>query len=546
MFFRNYQVLSALARPESLPVPRAPGAMKEWAQAGAHLAMSRDLPAMMLSQRLSDPAAYLRLQRGRRQALEALMLAEPDRDVVARATDLICMIAEESTWSENRHGAAFDDDRHPEIDFQCAETMMLLAWAGRAFGERLDSRVTGKLLYEARRRVFSPFLAHADYPFMRGRGERPLCILCDILLSAILLESDASRRNNLLKQALRMIDQAVAERERHVQPLADKIAETGAVTDLCLLLRKATRGEMDLTEVYPTPDWLDALLFSWLEGDYFADPAAGSLRPPVSGQALFRIGLAANDEALAALGAKQHRAHKLPSYTLTGRVLDLSCASLLAAEAGKPPRVKHAATAHNRLMVSRFSGMTCAMHTGGLRGNAGGIALFAGGQPVLVEIPDCANVPLVNGRAQAVGAGGAFDADACPADFAVQPDREMMSVDLTGAYPVEAAVRSCQRTAMVMRREEVLRVVDAFDLAEPATIEFRFITPLKPEYLMNGLRLGAVDLSWEGALKADVCALNRTLDVGGEAGRPLYCVVMKTAAPVARAFFAFNFTPAQR
>ena len=93
MFLRHYGILTALARPEGVPSPLATGAAKEWAQAGAHLAMSRDLPAMPLSQRLSDPAAYRRLQRGRRQALEALAVAEPDGPALERVTDLICMIA---------------------------------------------------------------------------------------------------------------------------------------------------------------------------------------------------------------------------------------------------------------------------------------------------------------------------------------------------------------------------------------------------------------------------------------------------------------------
>ena len=66
MFLRGFSILSALARPEALPSPRAPGGMREWAQAGAHLAMSRDLPAMRLSERLADPDAYRRLQRDRR------------------------------------------------------------------------------------------------------------------------------------------------------------------------------------------------------------------------------------------------------------------------------------------------------------------------------------------------------------------------------------------------------------------------------------------------------------------------------------------------
>ena len=556
VFLRNYGILTALARPEGLPSPLVTGASKEWAQAGAHLAMSRDLPAMPLSQRLADPEAYRRVQRGRRQALEALIAVEADGPRLERAVDLICMIAEESAWSENPRNAPFDDDQHPVIDFQCAETLMLLGWVQRALGERLGSRVSAKLLYEARRRVFSPFLAHGDYPFMRfvgpgsGREARPLCILSDILLSAVLLETDAARRGAVLKQALRLIDEAVQARERRVAPLADELAETAAVTDLCLLLRKLTRGEMDLTGEYPTPDWLDGLLVPWLEGDCFADPAGGSLRPDLSGQELFRVGLAANDEALTALGAALHRAHRLPSATVTGRLLDMSCAGMLAAGTGRPPRLKHASTARNRVMLSRFNGMTCAMHTGGERGNAGSLVLFAGEKPILVEVPGHAGLPLIGGAPQLEKPGAsapesAFGADVCPADFEVRPDRELMSVDLTHAWPAGAAARSVQRTAMVLREQGALRLVDAFDLERPAPVAFRFITPQKPERLTAGLRLGPVDMSWEGELRCDIAPLGLRFPSGDPTGEPLYQIELTAPQPVSRAFFTFSFTREQ-
>ena len=558
MFLRNYNVLTSLARPEGLPSPLAAGPARDWAQSGAYLAMGRDLPAMPLSQRLADPAAYLRVQRGRRQALEALMLVAPDAPALERMLDLICMICEESTWSTNTKGAPFDDEQHPEIDFQCAETLMLLAWTRRALGERLTSRASGKLLYEARHRVFSPFLAHSDYPFMRfsgtqaGGGDRPLCVLSDILLSAILLETDAARRGAVLKLALRLLDEAVQSRENRVLPLADELAETAAVTDLCLLLRKLTRGEMDLTAEYPTADWLDGLLFAWLEADYFADPATGDMRSPLSGQALFRVGLAANDEALTALGARLHRAGKLPSATVTGRVLDLSCAGMLAAEGGKPPRLKRAATARNRLMLSRMGGLTCAMHTGGGRGNAGSLLLFSGEKPLLVEAPGCADTPLIGPFAQldaphAAAPEAAFGGDVCPADFDVLPEGEQMSVDLTNAYPARAGARSVQRTAMVLRRENAVRLVDAFDLESPLPITFRFFTPIRPERLMNaagggGLRLGPVDMTWEGDLGCDIAPAGAAFPTGE--GDTLWRVTLTTAAPLARGFCAFSFVAA--
>ena len=557
MFLRGYNILNAMARAEALPAPAATGAAKERALSAAQLAMNRDLPGMALSQRLADPAAYHRLQRGRRQALEALIPVEPDGPMLERAVDLICMIAEEATWSENAKGAPFDDDQHPQIDFQCAETLALLAWTQRALGEKLGSRVSGKLQYEARRRVFSPFLAHADYPFMRfvgpgaAQARRPLCVLGDILLGAALLESDAGRRSAIFKQALRLIDQAAQARENQVVPLADELAETAAITDLCLLLRKLTRGELDLTGVYPTSDWLDGLLFPWLEGDCFADPATGDLRPALSGQELFRVGLASGDEALTALGAALHRANPRPSATVTGRLLDLSCAAMLAAAPeDKPPRLKHAATAHNRVMLSRFGGMTCAMHTGGGRANAGALLLFAGGKPVLVEASGHASLPLIGGLGQLAVPGEsdpevAFGGEPCPADFTVQQDREQMSVDLTRAWPARTEARSVQRTAMALRGQGVLRLVDAFDLEKPAPIAFRFVTPQQPRRLEGGVRLGPVDMAWEGELMCDISPLDARFPAGSAGGDPLYRVSLTTPEPVSRGFFAFNFAPAQ-
>ena len=558
MFLRGYSILNTMARPEALPSPLATGPAKEWAQAEAKRAMSRDLPDMRLSQRLLDPGAYLRLQKGRRQALEALTTVEPDGPALERVTDLICMIVEESAWAENTKGVAFDDDQHPRIDFQCAETLMLLAWVHRAMGEQLGPRVIAKLQYEARRRVFSPFIAHADYPFMRfvgpgsARSDKPLCILSDILLSSVLLETDAGRRAAVMKQALRLIDQAVEARNRRTVPLADALAETAAVTDLCLLLRKLTRGQMDLTEVYPTSDWLDALLIPWLEDGYFIDPAAGSMRPALSGQALFRVGLASGDEALTALGAALHRAGRVPSATVTGRMLDQSCMGMLSAQANKPPRLRHGATVHNRLMLSRFSGMTCALHSGGDRANAGCLVLFADGRPILVETPDRASLPLIGGVAQLKSPGentpeAAFGADICPADFETQPERDLMSVDLTHAWPVRVGARSIQRTVMVLRQDETLRLVDAFDLEKPSAVTFRFITPQTPETIkpdggtVAGVRLGPVAMTWEGDMRCEITALSERFPTGSADSAALHCVALTPAQPVTCGFFAFHF-----
>lgn len=541
MFYRGFQLLSGVGA-EALPAFRAPAAASQSCREAADRALRRDLPAMKLSERLANPQDWLRAQRARRGVLEALLPVEPDKETLSRAVDVICMIAEESTWSENPALEPFDDDRHPEIDFQCAETAMLLAWTDRCLGEALPPRVRGKLAYEVRRRLLSPFLAHGDYPFQRGQGARPLSILCDILLCAILLEGDEARRSAVLKQCLRRLDDAVAARESRIEALPDALSETGAITDLCALLRKLSRGRLDLTQTLPPSEWLDALLFPWIEGAWFVDPAAGTLSPKLSGAELFRVGLAANDEALTALGARLARSGGAPSGTVTGRLMDIGQAQLLLAQGDRVPRLKYAATAGNRLMLSRFEGLACALHTGGGRGNAGSLILFAGGQPILVETPSEAGVPVIAGQAQVRDDGLAL---AAAGDFAAREDQEQLTVDLTHAYPVSAMVRAFQRTALVMRREGVLRLVDALELTEAAPVAFRFITPQRPAAAGDALRLGPVELTWETPLKLRVIELSARFPDGAADGSPLYRIELSTPEPVARGYFSFCLSPVE-
>ena len=531
MFYRSYSLLTSLVRPGGLPLPRAQGEAVSDASAAARAAMDAPIEFMPLSRRLTDPDGYRALQKARRGSLEALCRVEPDDRRLRRAVDWMAAICEESRWSDNPRGEPFEDDAHPVIDFQCAETAVLLGWAARAFGERLTTRVAGKLVYEVRRRVFSPFLAHEDYPFMRGRGERPLTILTDIVLSALLLEHSDQRRAAILKQGLRLLDQAVNARQDKVETLSDAAAETGAVADLAALLWRATRGEVDLRPTYPTQGWLDQLLFAWLENGWFCDPAGADMKPAVSGAELFRIGQAADDDALMALGARLHRQSPLPSATVTGRLMDLICANELSAETRKPPRIRSAAAPRGRVMVSRFSGMTCALHTGGNRANAGGLMLFCDGSPVLVEVPGAANLPRIAGMGQ-------LDRPdlACEAEFKPSADRDILSVDQTHAWPA-GRVQMAQRTVIVDRNDALLRLVDAMELTEASVITYRFHTPEKPEPLTGGLRLGNVDLTWEGELIWSAAPLP---DVSFE-GQLLYRIELVTPAPVIRAMQTFVF-----
>lgn len=538
MFYRDFTLLTTLVRPEAIAIPQATDATLERAREQAGLALKCRLRNLLLSQRLADPASWRELQLGRRQALEALIVMPPDAEILERVTDLICLIVEESNWAENADGQTFADENRPAIDLQSAETAMLLGWSCHALRSKLSARTAGKVLYEVRRRLFAPFLAHGDYPFMSGGGARPLTILTDILLSAILLETDAGRRANVLRQSLKLLDKVIDARDGRIESLPDASAETAAVADLCLLLRQSTRGQMDLTHIYPTTEWLDALLFPWVDGAYFIDPVSRDMLPALSGAQLFRIGAAAGDRNLMVLGQRLDRMRPQPSASVTGRLLDHACAAMLAAEPSPVSSIRYAATAQSRLMISRMGKLTFAMHCGGDCGNAGNIILFADGDPILVESPAGASVPVIGGYSQ-------LRQPASPPESAFETpenrDLEVMSVDLSTVYPRLARAYTAQRTAMIQREERSIQLVDSFELGAPSAIRFDFMSLERPEYLLNGMRLGPVTMLWEGELKPYFEPLKeRFTDIDGIT-HALFRIELTTVSPVLRGFFPFHF-----
>ena len=181
------------------------------------------------------------------------------------------------------------------------------------------------------------------------------------------------------------------------------MTDVAAASDLAPLLARATRGELDLTDRLPMPDWLDEILFAWIQDDRFVDPGAEGMVPPLSGGDVFRVGLYAGDGALTALGAQLFRHSRLPAASVTGRMLEAADCAMLEAESGRPPRLRYAATARNLVMSARMPGLYCALHVGGGRSNAGDCLLFSDGQPILTEAgADCAarNLPTLNGQPQ--------------------------------------------------------------------------------------------------------------------------------------------------
>lgn len=522
MFIQYYPLLISQFRPGGMPLPHFPVRRTEET-------VNRDPGDMRLSQRLKDPSAYLTIQRMRRKALEALLLAEPTLDNARKALDYICMIVEESTWAAAPE-TPFDDENHPLIDLQAAETAVLFGWANRLLGQRLNEispLIINRMICEVRSRLFRPIQAHEDYPFMDGQGSCSLAIACDLLLAALLLEDEA-RVAKLFKPLLRLLDELCGRRGHALTPLMDTVTDISAIADLVSLLKRMTRGAMDLTDRVPGNDWLDEVLFMWIQDDYFHDPAGEHMTPALSGSDIFRIGLIAGDDALTALGAQIFRRNRIPSRTVTGRLMEFNAMPLLEAQKEKPPRLRNAALHNNLLMSARIPGLYCAIHIGGGRANAGDIALFADQMPILVDGgTDCPvrNLPSLAGYPQLTR-----PYRPCIADFEDREDREIMSVDLTCAYPGESELQSYQRTLLTLREEQTVRIMDAIVFRQPSRVIYSFVTATTPTPLNVGLRLGPVHMTWEHDFSVEIRPLSGSLSE----------IRLTAGEPIQRAFFTFN------
>ena len=481
----------------NIPAPRPYEALADACGRAAMRALQAPLRFMPPSERSQQPERWARIQRERREQLESFLWIEPNAAALERMIDLLDAICGEGRWAAG--GGAFDDSTRPDIDLQAAETGMLLAWTLRRHGGKLlerDPRVFGALLGEVRRRLLAPLLAHEDYPFMLGEGRCPMLILSDLLMTCLLMEHSPSRRQQPVKLLLRLLDRLCGEERVEFAPYAERLADACALADLARLLKRLTRGELDLTGELPPEGMLDGVLIPWMAGNFFFDPTGSDMLPSISGMDVFRLGHLTRDRVLCALGAQLNRAEDRPAFSLSGRILSMEYMRAAQDEVSAPPKVRRAAADGGRLMLSRVDALTAAIAGAGARSNAGDVALFCGNKPILVDAGgDAHSLPLIDGFAPVAWV------DSLPTDADFGDDRDLMSVDLTDAYPETCPLAAYQRTLITMQADGTVRLVDAFEFTQSLReLDFRFITAQRPQPLEDGIRLGMVDMSWDGEM----------------------------------------------
>ena len=263
-----------------------------------------------------------------------------------------------------------------------------------------------------------------------------------------------------------------------------------------------------------------------VDGAYFLNFADCDVKPMLDGERIHRFGLRTGNDALAALGAWLH--HREMAVNPSARPLDTpqmhrtlhKLFAAIPAEAEAPKHEAFEALPDLQVFAWRRNGLFLAVK-GGHNGenhnhnDVGSFVVYADGEPQIVDMgnrtytavtfgPDRYkldntrarnhNLPLIGETEQC--AGRAF----CTRN--VCADENGARMEIAGAYPPEAGVRSLVRSAAVP--EQGVRLTDEAALETAQEMIWVFMLRSRPDIADGQARFGRLALAFDPALEAKV------------------------------------------
>ena len=512
----------------------------------------------------------------------------------------IWAICEESTWSLPAHlsnqkaGPGLPDPAEHVVDLFAAETAAQLAWTVYLLCTELDKLsplVVPRIRREIRDRVLAPCLERSDFWWMGFRGRvvnnwNPW-INSNWLACVLLVESDPERRLAAVAKSMRSLDVFIDGYP------ADGGCDEGpsywtraaaSMFDCLELLRWASRGKID---VYGEPLVREMGRFTYrahLGGTWvinFAD-APASMTPPVG--LVYRYGVRIRDRAMQAFAASFGK----PASAMVTHIADSPTRSLSnlfdTARFGSVPRraplLRDVWLPDLQVMVARSAGGT----TGGLtlaakgghnaeshnHNDVGHFVAYTDGKPVLVDAgvetysrktfsrdrysiwtmqSQYHNLPTINGVMQQNGR----EFRASNVTYSADRRKVGFSLDIAGAYPQAARLKTWRRTLTFTRNGPVALVDDYQTAGRPRDLFWSFITPCRVRIGKGIIRLGTAALPQDRATGAarllfDATRLKASVEKIPIAdpqmkaiwGRQLFRIVLRATSPQATGRFTFR------
>ncbi|WP_411197180.1 heparinase II/III family protein [Rhizobium sp.] len=465
--------------------------------------------------------------------------------------DGIFLIAEESGWQLPAHNAyersgarlPLPDSSQPVVDLFAAETAALLATVVALLGDELDgisSEISARAKREIEARILTPYLGR--HFWWMGRGEERMnnwtaWISQNVLLTTFSLQTDQPTRRAVVEKALGSLDAFLKDYAE------DGACEEGVVyyrhAALCLhgaltVLDHAAPGLFDKIWQHPKiRNMAEYIADMHVAGHYyfnFADSSA-VVEPCSAREYLF--GKAVGSERLAEFAAADRATADSPhlpgEWNLWYRVQELLVGTLAVAKTRpEPPRgIFYPGIG---LFVARDGQFSLAVK-GGNNGeghnhnDVGSVTLYKDGRPLLIDVgvetytaktfsprryeiwtmqSAYHNLPTFEGVTQS--AGGTFGARDVEVEFG--EDSARISLEISGAYPPEAEVRSYRRAVSLLRGRHV-EITDVHDGDKPAVLSLMTcLAPTVTSERIDLADLGSLFVEGAGSIEIDQIEVN--------------------------------------
>ncbi|HNY78781.1 MAG: heparinase II/III family protein [Sedimentisphaerales bacterium] len=495
------------------------------------------LPATLFLEfaRNGNRSRYEREHFARRSALTALVIAECVEDQGRFLDDIangVWALCEESFWGVPAHigaqkaGSGLPDCEEPIVDLFAAESSESLAWTSYLVGEQLDKvspLIRRRIASEIDRRILTPCLERDDFGWMGFRGGRvnnwnPWCN-SNWLVSALLIEPNEPRRVAAVAKIVRSLDCFLDayEDDGGCDEGPGYWSRAGASLYDCLdLLHSASGGAIDVYEK-PLIQQIGRYIYRVHIADrYFVNFADASARGGIPESLVYRYGKSIGDDKMMGFaahffgesGGMAQAFEDKPGYGI-GRYLAaiFGAAELDGAEA-KLPLVRDVWMDGIQVMAARDrEGSTEGLYVAAKGGHnaeshnhndVGNFIVYIDGKPVIIDIgvetysrktfsaqryeiwtmqSAYHSLPTIDGVMQSPGRQFAARNLGYRSDDAMA----QLTLDIAGAYPEQAHLKSWARTITLNRGRDVT-VTEAYTLTEPVgQITLSLMTPCRAE-----------------------------------------------------------------
>ena len=515
----------------------------------------KPLPAVryMDFERNGNRVNYENIQFARRRNLLSLAVAECINGSGALLDDIINLvwaICEETHWvipAHNEHagrtGALPDVEAPMNIDLFSAETGSALAWVYYMLRDAFDKQsplIARRIELEIKRRILDPYFADDSF-WWKGfvsdhvNNWNPW-INASVLNAVLLVEPDGDRRRALIlrtaESAQKFIDVYFPDGGCDEGPSYFTVA-AAALFDYLEALYCATDGAVSIFNEPLIQNMARYIYRVHAAGEFFVNFADAPPRVHIPGGLLMRIGQMMGDDTLVAF-ARRQQARGLTGipYAVNHTCLFRGLRGIFTYEAiafaDAPcavPRehffegiqvmsARQEANSEDGLFLCCKGGHNGESHN---HNDVGSFVLYNNGKPVIVDAgvetytkktfgpnrydiwtmrSDYHNLPDINGVTQRNTSVFA----ARDVQYTTEGGVSVFSLDIAGAYPADAQVKSYTRRFMLDRAAKTVTMTDAFTLLaaeQPVVMHLMFAD--EPEMASGTLSVNGTTIRYDGA-----------------------------------------------